>query len=98
MDLLAQYSHQRVWSAVATGAVVLISQQPESSPWDLRTAVNLDRLGICSPGSSAAAAVYMVVSPSEKERRTGDQRIHESLVSTYSTTGIVSIFLDKKET
>lgn len=73
MDLLAQYSHQRVWPAVATGAVVLISRQPESSPWDLRTAVNLNRLGTCSPGSGAAAAVYMDFSPSEKERRTGDQ-------------------------
>lgn len=59
-----------VWvsSVVATGAIVLTDQQPESGPWDLGTAVNLDGLGICS---GAAATAYIVVSPSEEEQETG---------------------------
>lgn len=58
-----------VWvsSIVATGAIVLTHQQPESGPWDLGMAVNLGGLGICS---DAAATAY-IVSPSEEEQETG---------------------------
>lgn len=47
---------------------MLTDQQPESGPWDLGMAVNLDGLGICS---GAAATAYIVVSPSEEEQETG---------------------------
>lgn len=68
MDAMAQDSSWCVLSVVATGAIVLTDQQPESGPQDLGTAVNLDGLGICS---GAASTVYMVVSPSEEEQETG---------------------------